>query len=33
VIDADRELVEHPLLAETVAALVDEDRAEYLEKG
>ncbi|MEV0841278.1 ATP-dependent DNA helicase RecG [Actinocatenispora sera] len=33
VIEADRELTEHPLLAETVAALVDEDRAEYLEKG
>ncbi|BCJ34740.1 ATP-dependent DNA helicase RecG [Actinocatenispora thailandica] len=33
VIEDDRDLAEHPLLAEAVAALVDEDRAEYLEKG
>ena len=33
IIDADRDLARHPLLADAVAALVDEDRAEYLEKG
>ncbi len=32
-IDEDRELTRHPLLAATVAALVSEDRAEFLEKG
>jgi ATP-dependent DNA helicase RecG len=30
---ADPELTDHPALAATVAALVDADRAEYLEKG
>ncbi|MGA8116271.1 MAG: ATP-dependent DNA helicase RecG [Actinocatenispora sp.] len=33
IIDDDRDLEAHPLLADTVAALVSEDRAEYLEKG
>jgi ATP-dependent DNA helicase RecG len=33
VIAADVDLARHPLLAEAVAALVSEDRAEYLEKG
>ncbi|GAA3518558.1 ATP-dependent DNA helicase RecG [Actinocatenispora rupis] len=33
VIAADPELTDHPLLAAAVAALVSEDRAEYLEKG
>jgi ATP-dependent DNA helicase RecG len=32
-IEADPELDRHPLLAESIAALVDEERAEYLEKG
>jgi ATP-dependent DNA helicase RecG len=32
-IEADPELTGHPALAATVAQLVDEDRAEYLEKG
>jgi ATP-dependent DNA helicase RecG len=32
-IDADPELDTHPALREAVAALVDEERAEYLEKG
>jgi ATP-dependent DNA helicase RecG len=32
-IDADPELAKHPALAAEVARLVDEDRAEYLEKG
>ena len=32
-IDDDPDLTDHPLLAKAVATLVDEDRAEYLEKG
>ncbi len=32
-VEADPELTGHPLLADTVAALVTEERAEYLEKG
>ncbi|HZE41650.1 MAG TPA: ATP-dependent DNA helicase RecG [Stackebrandtia sp.] len=32
-IDADRDLVNHPLLARAIASLVDGDRAEYLEKS
>jgi len=33
VVEEDPELVEHPALAQAVAQLVDEERAEYLEKG
>ena len=33
IITADPELDRHPLLRDWVAALVDEERAEYLEKG
>jgi ATP-dependent DNA helicase RecG len=32
-VDADPELTDHPALAVTVAAMVDAERAEYLEKG
>jgi ATP-dependent DNA helicase RecG len=32
-IDADPDLADHPLLRDWVSALVDEERAEYLEKG
>ena len=32
-VEEDRELERHPVLAASVAALVDEERAEYLEKG
>jgi ATP-dependent DNA helicase RecG len=32
-VDADPELAGHPALAAAVAQLVDEERAEYLEKG
>ena len=32
-VGADPDLAEHPTLAASVAALVDEERAEYLEKG
>jgi ATP-dependent DNA helicase RecG len=32
-VSADPELVGHPLLAAELAALLDEDRAEFLEKG
>ena len=32
-VEEDPELVEHPALAQAVAQLVDEERAEYLEKG
>jgi ATP-dependent DNA helicase RecG len=32
-IETDPELTEHPALAATVAQFVDEERAEYLEKG
>ena len=33
VVSADPELTSHPVLAEAVAAMVDAERAEYLEKG
>ncbi|HEX2418182.1 MAG TPA: ATP-dependent DNA helicase RecG, partial [Micromonosporaceae bacterium] len=33
VVTADPDLARHPLLAERVAALISDDRAEYLEKG
>jgi ATP-dependent DNA helicase RecG len=32
-VDDDPELTEHPALAQSIALLVDEERAEYLEKG
>jgi ATP-dependent DNA helicase RecG len=32
-VEEDPELERHPALAASVAALVDEERAEYLEKG